>query len=901
MPVQPDHEARVALDPGALEALGDAGRAALSGAGPVEVFQAIAEAVAHATSAYVASVRVLDRASSELVTRAAASSSASLAAELEGTRVPLAALPDDECELDDAPEYLRRLAARIGARVGLVLPVLVGGEPVASVELLRERHDLARDELLAARLAATQVGLALSALGLADAGERGAAEERAVRLAGDGLAAGSDVARTTGHVLRLALDVSGATTALLWRRDDGGPLHLASVAGAGAPELSGEEALASAEAALGGTPTRVAELAGRSTAVLRLGEPPLGVLQLVFAAGRTPSAEAAERLAAFSVRAAHALRASERAQRVAAELDQTRALLGLLGQANAQLSVAHTLETATERLVELLRAERFAVYLRDEGRLVVASERGLAGPHLPVAEALFELALGPFRGRGIVEIADARAESRFAGVTDALAETGIECAIALPLLVHDDVIGLLASYPSPARKLDANEQALLAALTGQLAVAIQNARLHEQATRLGAELEQAFSAERYAARRLRAQYEVSRSFAESMSLDDTIAAITRAVVEQLDVDAAVIHLPDPRREQVLPHAPHVADERFEQLLRPILFRRQPYRGSALGDVFDAGEPRVLTPADDTLLAPFLEKGSTAAVVPLATSSAVVASLTLVSLEPGRPITPDTIESAQTVAAVATLAIENARLYQQQKDFADAMQRSLLPRALPGVEGLEVSAIYAGPERTDLGGDLYDYVALEDGRLAVVVGDVTGHGVDAVADMAMAKFVFRSLAREHPQPADFLASANDVVVDEIAPGKFITMLYLLIDPRTGEVLCASAGHPPPRLVRADGSVEALAANGLALGVESGQEYEEKRGRLEAGDAVVLYTDGVVEARQGAELYGFERLDELLSRRRGLETKNIPASVIQSARRFTGGELLDDCAVVVVRRT
>ena len=97
--------------------------------------------------------------------------------------------------------------------------------------------------------------------------------------------------------------------------------------------------------------------------------------------------------------------------------------------------------------------------------------------------------------------------------------------------------------------------------------------------------------------------------------------------------------------------------------------------------------------------------------------------------------------------------------------------------------------------------LYDYLALEDGRLAVVVGDVTGHGIDAAADMAMAKYVFRSLAREHPEPADFLAATNDVVGGEIAPGKFITMLYLLIDPETGTIRCGCAGHPPPRLVDA----------------------------------------------------------------------------------------------------
>src|SRR5690242_21367891 len=89
-----------------------------------------------------------------------------------------------------------------------------------------------------------------------------------------------------------------------------------------------------------------------------------------------------------------------------------------------------------------------------------------------------------------------------------------------------------------------------------------------------------------------------------------------------------------------------------------------------------------------------------------------------------------------------------------------MQRSLLPREQPQAAGLDIGAVYASSARMDVGGDVYDFLELADGKLAVVLGDVTGHGIDAAADMAMAKFVFRSLAREHSEPADFLAAAKD---------------------------------------------------------------------------------------------------------------------------------------------
>jgi len=183
----------------------------------------------------------------------------------------------------------------------------------------------------------------------------------------------------------------------------------------------------------------------------------------------------------------------------------------------------------------------------------------------------------------------------------------------------------------------------------------------------------------------------------------------------------------------------------------------------------------------------------------------------------------------------------------------------------------------------------------------VLGDVTGHGIDATADMAMAKFVFRSLAREHPEPADFLAAANDVVAEEIAPGKFITMVYLAVDAASGEVVCAGAGHPPPRIVHPDGGIVGLDASGLVLGVDVGQRYEEVRAELPVGSALVLYTDGVIEARRDGELYGVERLDELLTARRDLSVEEIALAVVADCRTFAGGELLDDCAVVVIRRT
>jgi serine phosphatase RsbU (regulator of sigma subunit) len=878
MAIEPDQRART----DALEALADAATAAARTERPDQALSALARAAARATGADAAVVRVLDRARDELVARGVAGTPAA-SAQLEGTRVPRRYALE------------ARAAEWLGAEDSLVLPIERAGELVGTLEVIALSGAIDEEAAAAARAIAGQLALILR-LAAAEARPAGSEARHALELAGEALAAGSDTAHTEAHLLRVALSLAEAEGAVLWRC--GRELSIAAAAGV---EEDAAQLRAGAARVLERGATSVEQIGDRHTVALRLGEPPLGVLQLLFPTDAAPGPRELDRMAAFAVRAAQALHAAERVRSTAEELEQTRALLAALAEASEQLSLLHAVETTIERVRELVGTERLAVYLREDGRLAPAAAHGLAGPHVRVAEALLELALGSFRARGMVVVADAGKEPRLRRVADALGELGIEAAVALPLIVADDAIGLLAAYPERGGLPDERDEALLAALAGQLAVAVQNASLHDRATRLGADLEAALSAERQAARRLRALYEISGSFAQSMSLDVTVSAVTRTVVEQLEVDAAVIRMPDARGEVLVPLAAHIADERLAPAMRSILFRPQSLSHPEVERVFSDAKPLLADARSAPLLAPFLERGSTAAVIPIATSTEVIATLTLVSLNPERPITTATLEIAETVATQAALAIDNARLYQQRKEFADAMQRSLLPQVRPAVTGLDVGEVYAPSARVELGGDLYDYVALEDGRFAVVLGDVTGHGIDAAADMAMAKYVFRTLVREHPQPEEFVQAANRVVVDEIAPGKFITLLYLVVDPATGDVACASAGHPPPRLVGADGTVRPLSAHGLALGIDHGQTYEAVRAKLEAGGAVVLYTDGVIEARCNAELYGLERLDALLSRKRHFRAEDIAASVIESARRFTGGDLSDDCAVVVVKRT
>jgi serine phosphatase RsbU (regulator of sigma subunit) len=882
-----------------------AGRETLNDA--LQDFAAAARSVAEAD---VAIVRVLDPAGDRLDALAVAAS-ATLAAELEGGRLPAAELPEETLtDLNAAPAAVRYAAARAAATAFLLVPVRLNGT-VASLELLRPALPFTPTQQLAAELVASQLGLVLRAFA---ASERplAAISQSALELAGEALAAALDEVHAPGEVVRVAASVAGSPAALLWERGDDGALTLAGTRGVDAAVdlTAARELAARALEEPGPLRSHPSDLlpagCGVSTA-LPLGRPATGVLQLLHPVAEAPEPAQLERLATFAVRAAHALSVSSRARLLALELERTRALLTVIGQATAELSVSHTLQTAVDRVAELLGVERVAVYLRaGDGSLVPAAARGLGGPHARVGERLLDLALGPARGRAVLDVNDVATDARLRDARAAARDAGIGGVLAVPLLVRDEVIGLLAVY-ADGRHVGEHETALLAALAGQLAVAVQNAQLHEHATRLGAERERALRAEREAASRLRAVYEVSRSFAQTLSLDETLDALARTVVDVLDIDAAVIRMPDERREQLVAHAIHVKDPQVRHAITTLLDRPAPFGAAAPQRLWRTGRPvridameAVKETAMLHFLASFFEKGWTAALVPVAKAGEVMASLTLFSFRSESPISDATIEDALALVGQASLAIDNARLYQQQKQFADTMQRSLLPRSRPVVEGLEIAEVYESSARVEVGGDVYDFLTLDDGRLAVVLGDVTGHGVAATADMAMAKFVFRSLAREHPEPADFLAAANEVICDEIAPGKFITMTYVAVDVAGGEVACANAGHPAPRLVLPDGEVRRLDATGLVLGIDGGQQYDETRIGFPAGAVLVLYTDGVVEARRGGELYGDDRLDELLAARRALPARSLATAVAQDARAFARGELSDDLAVVAIRR-
>lgn len=249
-------------------------------------------------------------------------------------------------------------------------------------------------------------------------------------------------------------------------------------------------------------------------------------------------------------------------------------------------------------------------------------------------------------------------------------------------------------------------------------------------------------------------------------------------------------------------------------------------------------------------------------------------------------------------APATNTEEMRRQAEIEQDLllARDIQQGLLLEAVPRLPGWEISAVSL-PAR-DLGGDLYDFLPLQNGWHGIMIGDVSGKGLPAALRMAVARTVFRHSARSSETPGKALAGSNMGVLTEIPQG-MVTMLYAMLDTREGTLRIANAGHNYPLLI--NGQISEIELSGLPLGVDSDSDYEEIRTVLYPGDTILLYTDGVVEATNPQEtMFGDERLKQVLQKQVGFWPRRLMTALLHELRAWANGNQADDITMVILRR-
>ncbi|MGH2949191.1 MAG: SpoIIE family protein phosphatase, partial [Solirubrobacteraceae bacterium] len=389
--------------------------------------------------------------------------------------------------------------------------------------------------------------------------------------------------------------------------------------------------------------------------------------------------------------------------------------------------------------------------------------------------------------------------------------------------------------------------------------------------------------------------EASELFDQSLDEQRTIGSVARLCVREL-AETCVILLGDTptRVRRVAAVAREPARERalLEALLRDPLEERAEYpmltvmRGGA---GFVAPSPAGLG-TERSVIVPLRARGRVHGV--LAAGFDV--------LDPGEE--DEVVALFEDFGRRAALAVDSARLYEERDHVARTLQRSLLPAELPEIPGVELAARYlAAGEGNEVGGDFYDCFATGGGDWAVVIGDVCGKGAEAAAITALARYTLRAAVLHTRRPRTVLGELNEALLRQKLDYRFCTALYASLTPREGRVTAtvATGGHPLPLVLRAGGEVETAGRPGTLLGIVEDPQVSESTIDLGPGDALVLFTDGVIEATPGDRALGPGGLAGFLSRCAGTGAAGIAEAVEREALEAHGGRPRDDVAVVVVR--
>jgi PAS domain S-box-containing protein len=404
--------------------------------------------------------------------------------------------------------------------------------------------------------------------------------------------------------------------------------------------------------------------------------------------------------------------------------------------------------------------------------------------------------------------------------------------------------------------------------------------------------------------------EAGQLLASSLDYGQTLERVARMIVPRL-ADWCGIDMVDEQGEMVNVAVAH-ADPEKVAMAHELRERYPPNMDAPTGvpAILRGGpaelyreipdELLVRSAVDDEHLRIVREVGFRSAMaVPMRIGSQTLGAITLVTAESGRTFDENDLVFAEDLALRAATAVQNARLYAAQERVAHTLQASLLPDRLPDLPGWEVHAAYQAGERgAQVGGDFYDIVAVDAGYL-IVLGDVTGKGVEAAALTSLVRHSARMAARFDAGPERVLAHVNSVLREQ-SQLSLVTVVCALVetDEDRARLTVASAGHPLPLLRRPGAAPDPIGRYGVLLGVAGDEDWTETVIVLGAGDTVLFYTDGVTETPGDAARFGELRLREAMARAADGPVALL-AEIDRSLRDFQAGETLDDRAMLALR--
>ncbi len=455
--------------------------------------------------------------------------------------------------------------------------------------------------------------------------------------------------------------------------------------------------------------------------------------------------------------------------------------------------------------------------------------------------------------------------------------------MAVPLVVKDDTFGVLVFLDRPPCAFDQPAIDFAETLSASVSLALENARLYDDIAtreRLGSALNT-----------------INASVASVLDYEEILHRVIALTGSEMGAHSGAICL--------LEDGAWVPSTVWQQSA-DVIGVRIPRESVPYADA--AVETRAVVTVDDCERDARVDRelqmswGVTAVMVaPLVVRNVVVAGLFVNFHDGPHHFTAAEQDFLDKAAAAISGALARAENYASEHRIAQTLQDALLalPEHIPGLRFAH--RYHSAAEVARVGGDFYDAFELDHGLLGITMGDMSGKGLDAAVLTSLVKHTIRAHAVERGKtPAEILSMANTVLCLQSDPERFATVFFAILDRHTGRLVYCNAGHPAPAVVCGGRSAAMLPANSPLVGAFLDAPYTDAETHLETEDVLLLYTDGLTEARRGRALFGEARLEELLGRCRGLDPHDLVQSVADAVDSFAEGRLDDDLALLAIQR-
>lgn len=473
-------------------------------------------------------------------------------------------------------------------------------------------------------------------------------------------------------------------------------------------------------------------------------------------------------------------------------------------------------------------------------------------------------------------------------------QSGFRSAVFVPLTVRNECLGVLALFfpKRSVQKLSTDQLRVLETLARQATLVLETLRMRNQVR------DYTKTTDEYA-REMDIVWDIAQAVASELELNALVDTLTEKLRHSVGATAASVLIFDPdstgmrilghrrvkQRHELSGHT-DVCDEIAATVART----GEPFSQNDLPNSPHCKYPQMAR--DDgvhhVLSVPMSLRGFTGAIT--------------VFRQNAEPFSEREKRLLTRLAPMVAAGVRNADLYEREKRIADELQTSLLPAVERHYAGIQVAAIHqAAYDESLVGGDFYDVIDFGDGLYGVAVGDVSGKGLDAAVYTAMTRYMIQAYSAENSDPLSVIRKLNAALYRYTPPGKFVTLVYGVIDVKKQSFTYANAGQEPPLYYRkADASLELLSSTGPAVGAVADGEYVVDSVSFEPGDILVLYTDGATEARTDGKFLGTEALKNIVTENIEKEDfDRLPQAILSGVRSYAKGRLRDDIAILAVK--